>query len=75
MNVTRLGMEAFKVQVQKNGSETWTDNAFATSNPVEVTITPTTAGQPERVLVRAVLLQKNQPVGQPSDPTFVTVNP
>lgn len=75
VNVTRLGMEAFKVQIQKNGNAAWSDAAFATNNPVEVTITPTTPGQPERILVRAILLQKNQPVGQPSDPTYVTVNP
>ncbi len=75
VNVTRLGMEAFKIQVQKGGSETWNDVAFATNNPVSVTVTPQILGKPERVLVRAVLLQKNEPVGLPSDPTFVTVNP
>ncbi|MGQ0543288.1 MAG: hypothetical protein ACT4O9_15810 [Blastocatellia bacterium] len=75
VNVTRLGTEAFKVQVQKNGNGNWADAAFATNNPVEVTVTPATPGQPERILVRAILLQKNQPVGQPSDPTYVTVNP
>ena len=75
LNVTRLGVEAFKVQVSKNGANSWQDVAFATNNPVDVAITPTTPGQPERILVRAILLQKNQPVGQPSDPTFVTVNP
>lgn len=75
LNVTRLGMTAFKVQIQRSGSETWTDTAFATNNPADVTVTPTTAGQPERILVRAILLDKNEPVGIPSDPTFVTVNP
>ena len=63
------------MQIQRKGSETWQDAAFATNNPVEVTITPTTAGQPERILVRAILLKNNEPVGQPSDPTFVTANP
>ena len=75
VNVARLGMPQFKVQLQRNGAGTWQDVAFGTSNPIEVTVTPTTPGEPERVLVRAVLLQKNEPVGQPSDPTFVTVNP
>jgi hypothetical protein len=75
VNVTRLGQEAFKIQIQRSGSDTWTDAAFATSNPCEVVITPTTPGQPERILVRAILLNHNQPVGQPSDPAFVTVNP
>ncbi len=27
------------------------------------------------VSVRAILLKNNEPVGQPSDPTYVTVNP
>ena len=75
LNVTRLGMEAFKVQILRNGNGNWTDNGFATSNPFDVTVTPTTPGQPERIQVRAILMQKNEPVGQPSDPTYVTVNP
>ena len=74
VNVTRLGQEAFKVQVSTNGT-TWSDAAFGTSNPVTVTITPLTAGEPQRVLVRAILLKKNEPVGEASDPTYVTVNP
>lgn len=74
-NVTRLGAPAFKIQVQKQGQSTWSDVAFATNNPCEVTITPTNPGEPERILVRALLMKDNSPVGQPSDPTYVTVNP
>src|SRR5439155_13744254 len=73
-NVTRLGMEASKIQISRNG-DGWADAAFATNNPCEVVVSPATPGQPERVLVRAVLLKKNLPVGEPSDPTYVTVNP
>lgn len=75
VDVTRLGMTAFKVQIQRKGSDSWQDAAFATNSPVEVTVTPTSPGEPERIMVRAVLIQKNEPVGIPSDPTFVTVNP
>ena len=75
VNVTRLGMTAFKVQVQKGSDPAWNDAGFATSNPAVLTITPTTPGQPERIMVRAILLKNNEPVGQPSDPTYVTVNP
>ena len=75
VNVTRMGMTAFKVQIQRSGETAWEDVAFATNNPAEVTVTPTTPGQPERILVRAILLDKNEPVGIPSDPTYVTVNP
>lgn len=75
VNVTRLGQPGFKIEMQRFGGDKWETVAFATNNPVEVAIAPTTAGQPERILVRAILVQKNEPVGQPSDPTFVTVNP
>ncbi len=75
VNVTRLGMTAFKVQVQKSGEATWTDSTFATNNPAQVVVSPTVPGQPERVLVRAWLLDKNEEVGLPSDPTYVTANP
>ena len=53
VNVTRLGMTAYKVQIQRSGASTWQDVAFATNNPSQVTVTPTTPGEPERVLVRA----------------------
>lgn len=81
LNVTRMGMDAFKVQIQRQGGSgqtgggTWQDAGVGTANPFEVTVTPTTIGQPERILVRAQLLKKNEPVGQPSDPTYVTINP
>lgn len=74
-NVTRMKMDSFKVQIRRMESETWTDSGFGTSSPLEVTIQPTTPGQPERLQVRAILIKKNEPVGQPSDPVYVTVNP
>jgi hypothetical protein len=75
VNVTRLGMPAFKVQIQRGGSMTWEDAGFATNNPATLSITPTTPDQPERIMVRAILLKNNEPIGVPSDPTYVTVNP
>ena len=75
VNVTRLGQSGYKVQIQRQNQSTWTDVAFATNNPCTVTITPTTPTDPERIYVRAILLNKNDPVGEPSDPTYVTVNP
>lgn len=75
VDVTRLGMPAYKVQIQRQGASTWQDVAFATSNPCPVTVTSTTPGQPERIYVRAQLMKNNAPVGIPSDPTYVTVNP
>lgn len=75
VDVTRLGMPAYKVEIQRQGGVNWTDAAFATTNPCEVTVTPTTPDQPERIYVRAQLMKNNEPVGIPSDPTYVTINP
>lgn len=55
VDVTRLGMTAFKVQIQRKGSDSCQDA--------------------NSIMVREILIQKNEPVGIPSDPTFVTVNP
>ncbi len=75
VDVTRLGMPGYRVEFQRAGSSVWELGAFATSNPCEFAITPTTPGEPERILVRAILLKNNEQVGEPSDPTYVTVNP
>jgi hypothetical protein len=74
VNVTRLGQPGFKIQIQRSGESTWTDAAFATSNPCVVTVTPTTPAQPERIMVRAILMNHNQPTGLPSDTVAVTIN-
>ena len=76
VNVTRMGMTAFKIQFARADEQNkWSDIAFATKNPVEVTVPPLVDRQPERILVRAVLLNKNKAVGWPSDTTYVTINP
>ena len=74
-NVVRQGQPAFKLQLQREGSSEWTDAVVSTSSSIEYTVVPTTPGQPERILVRAVLYKGTQAVGLPSDPTYVTVNP
>lgn len=74
-NVTRMGMDGFRIQIRRMDSEVWTDEGFGTTSPLEISIAPTTPGQPERFQVRAILLKRNTPVGQPSDPVYVTVNP
>ena len=60
---------------QREGSSTWTDAGVSTSSSIEYTVVPTTPGQPERILVRAILFKGSEAIGQPSDPTYVTVNP
>jgi hypothetical protein len=74
-NVVRQGLPAFKLQLQREGESSWTDAVVSTTSSIEYTVTPTTPGQPERVLVRAILYKGTEAVGQPSDPTYVTVNP
>ena len=74
-NVARQGQPAFKLQIQREGSSDWTDAVVSTSSNIEYTVTPTTPGQPERILVRAILYKGSEAIGQPSDPTYVTVNP
>lgn len=72
---TRQGMQAFKVLIRRMDSEAWTEAGFGTSSPLTVTVTPHTTGQSERLQVCIQLIDKNQPVGVPSDVVYVTVNP
>ena len=75
-NVVRQGQPGFKLQMQREGESSWTDAVVATAtSSIEYTVTPTTPGQPERILVRAILYKGTDAVGLPSDPTYVTVNP
>ncbi|MEK7856838.1 MAG: hypothetical protein AAB288_12165, partial [Acidobacteriota bacterium] len=75
MKATRLGMPFYQVQVQRSSSPAWVEASQSSTASHTVTLTPTTPGQPERVLVRAVLIQNGELVGIPSDPAYVTVNP
>ena len=75
VDVTRLGMPGYSVQILRQGGTNWTTVALANANPCPVTVTPTTPGQPERIQVRAILSKNNTDVGIPSDATYVTVNP
>lgn len=74
-NVKRMGKPAYMLQIQREGSNIWEDLVVSTSNPTEYAITPTSAGKIERILVRAILYKGTTPVGVPSDPTYVTLNP
>ena len=74
-DVSRMRQDAFKVQIQRDGESTWADAGFATRNPIEIVVTPVDPAKPERILARAILIKNNQPIGAPSDPVYVTVNP
>lgn len=67
--------DMYDVQARRKGSETWSVVKSATGKAVNVTIAPTTAGQPEQLQIRVQLKRKNENYGQPSDPVYVTVNP
>ncbi|MET0753762.1 MAG: hypothetical protein ABWZ66_10335 [Pyrinomonadaceae bacterium] len=75
VHATRMGKSAYKVQIRRMDSEAWTDAGFSTVSDVEITVTPKNPGQPERIQARVILMDKNQPVGEPSDAVYVTVNP
>jgi hypothetical protein len=65
----------WEVQLQRKGSDTWQTVMSATGKSADITITPTTPGAAEQILVRVILKKDNQIYGQPSDPVYVTVSP
>lgn len=65
----------WEVQIQRKGSDTWQTVASATGKSADITVTPTTPGQAEQILVRVILRKNNATYGQPSDPVYVTLNP
>ena len=64
-----------EAQIRRAGSEAWTSAKAFTGKSADVTITPTTPGQPEKLDVRIRLKKKNEDYGQTSDAVSVTVNP
>ena len=71
----RQNSDMYEIHVQRSGSTVWTMVKSGTGKSVNVTITPTTPGQPEQLLVRVQLYKGNTKYGVPSNPIFVTVNP
>jgi len=71
----RGNSDMFNVQSRTMSSDSWTTVKSGTGKSLNVTLNPTTPGQPEKFLVRVQLLRKNQNYGQPSDPAYVTVAP
>lgn len=60
---------------QRANGANWQELASATGKGGTVRITPTTPGQPERLLLMIQLYRNNERYGQPSDPQYVTFNP
>lgn len=67
--------DMWEAQYRRKGSETWNTLGSATGKSADFTITPTTPGTPEQIEVRVILKKNNAVYGQPSDPTYVTLNP
>ena len=60
---------------RKMNSEKWGEIGSATGKSADVSIAPTTEGQPERMEIKIQLYKSNEPYGQASDPQYVTFNP
>ncbi len=75
VHATRMGKPAYQVQIRRMNSEKWEDVKFSTTADVVVQIVPIAEGQPERIQVRVILYDKNEPVGEPSDSVYATINP
>jgi hypothetical protein len=68
------GMDAMRLDYQPKGAGNWTPVAFLTKLPAEFTIAPQTAGEPETGVIRAVLLEKNEEVGNFSPQYPITIS-
>lgn len=65
----------WKIFGRRMNSEKREEIASGTGKSADITIEPTTAGQPEKIELTAVLYKNNEPYGQPSDAVSVTVSP
>jgi hypothetical protein len=65
----------WNVEILREGQTKWQTVKTATGKSVDVEVPPTVEGKPERIQVRVQLIKNNEDYGQPSDPTFVTLNP
>lgn len=65
----------WNVEILREGQTSWQTIKTATGKSVDVEVQPTQEGKPERIQARVQLIKNNEDYGQPSDPTFVTLNP
>lgn len=71
----RAESDMWDVFVLRKGETTWTSVGRFNGKSADVTITPTTPGNPEQIQIRVQLRKNNQNYGQPSDVVITTVNP
>ena len=71
----RAKADSWDVIYQRDGETDWSVAKTATGKSVDVSITPTTPGKPERIKVKIQLKKNNQNYGQASDIIEITLNP
>ena len=65
----------WKIFARRSGSETRQELASGTGKAAEFTVTPTTAGQAEKLELTVRLYKNNKPYGQESDSVYLTIAP
>lgn len=71
----RAESDMWDVFTLRKGAADWVSAGRFTGKSADITITPTTPGNPEQIQVRVQLRKSNQNYGQASDIVYVTVNP
>jgi hypothetical protein len=68
------GMDALRVEYQRNGASGWSIAAFLTKMPGTFSIAPHTPGDPETGRIRAIFIKKNADFGNMSPEYPVTLS-
>ena len=71
----RAESSMWKISARRANSETPAEISSGTGKSADITISPTTNGQPEKIELFVQLYKNNQPYGQRSDSVYVTVSP
>jgi len=72
--IGRAESDMSELWIQRKGGN-WTLHATFTGKSFDADVALTTPGEPEQIMARVQLRQKNTNYGQPSDPVYVTLNP
>ena len=69
-----MGMDAIRIDYQRNGTTSWALAAFFTKLPGEFAVSPATASQPEQGRIRGVYIKASEQFGQFSPEYPITVS-
>lgn len=69
------GHSSVRLEFRRKGDDVWTFITNLTTSPGELHIPPKVAGVAEQIEIRAIFLDKDQPVGEYSDIKVVTITP